>query len=360
MTLTNIFTPTFTVFLLIFIGILIGKIKLRDVQLGHAAVLGCALLLGILIGRTSIFPGASLLAHCSFLSSLGTVIFISVIGLHAGTVFSHAKQKRLWKAFFGGCSIVLIGVITTILLLCTDSSFQPDLLLGIFAGAMTSTPTLSAVQEFYGQASMGSIGYGTAYCIGVLSITLFVQFIPCSQRKEPIFEQQPTNRSISQTDVLLLLALCVLIGSLIGWLLPIGNTGGYLLGGILIGWICVNKKRTLPEMNLLKQLGLSMFLIGTGLPAGVQLTSGLPLRGLLYGSLISLGSILIGYLLLRFLFHYSVADTLTILCGGMTSTPAIGILQQKNSSTDLSIYSMAYTGALITLLTSIQFLFHIS
>ena len=359
MTLTNIFTPTITVFLLIFLGILIGKIKICNIQLGHAAVLGISLLLGILIGHIATFRSASLLPHCSFLSSLGTAIFISVIGLHAGTVFSQAKQKRLWKSFLGGCSIVLIGVITTIILFCLDSSFQPDLLLGIFAGAMTSTPTLSAVLEFYGQTSMGSIGYGMAYCIGVLSLTLFVQFIPFPQRTEPIFEQQPTNRSISQPNGLLLLALCVLIGSPIGWIFPIGNTGGYLLSGILIGYICANKERSLPDMNLLKQLGLSLFLIGTGIPAGIQLTSGIPLRGLLFGGLISLSSILGGYILLHFLFHYSTPDTLAILCGGMTSTPAIGILQQKSSDTDLSFYAMAYTGALITLLISIQFLFHI-
>ena len=359
MTFSSVFTPTFTVFLLIFLGIFIGKIKIRNIQLGHAAVLGISLLLGVLIGYTSMGSVASLLPHCSFLSSLGTAIFISVIGLHAGTVFSQAKQKRLWKAFLGGCSVVLIGATTTFILLYLDPAFPTDLLLGIFAGAMTSTPTLAMVQELYGQASIGSIGYGMAYCIGVLSIALFVQFIPCPQRTTPIWEEQQTTRPISQTGTLLSLSLCVLIGSLIGWLLPIGSTGGYLLSGILFGWMSAKKEHSLSDMNLLKQLGLTMFLIGTGLPTGIQLTNGLPLRSILYGTLISISSILTGYFLLRFLFRYNTLDALSILCGGMTSTPAIGILQQKNTETDPAIYSMAYTGALITLLISIQILFYI-
>lgn len=359
MMLSSAFSTTVMIFLLICLGILIGKIKIHNICLGHTAILGISLLLGALIGHTPSFLGASLFSHCSFLSSLGTAIFISVIGLQTGSIVSQAKQKRLWKAFWGGSSVVLIGSIVTIILLHLEVAPQSDLLLGIFAGAMTSTPTLSAIQELYGQTSMGAIGYGTSYCIGVLSISLFVQFIPYYQHTKEFFEQQSTNQLLSHTGTMLLLALCVLFGSLIGWLLPIGNTGGYLLSGISIGYICANKERSLPDMNLLKQLGLSLFLIGTGIPAGIQLTSGIPLCGLLYGGIISLSSILGGYILLHFLFHYSTPDTLAILCGGMTSTPAIGILQQKSSGTDLSIYVMAYTGALITLLISIQFLFHV-
>ena len=359
MNISALFTPIFTFFSLMASGMLIGKIKLKNIQLGHAGVLGASLLLGLLSGHIPTLSIASLLPYCSFLSSLGTAIFISVIGLHTGCVFSQAKHRKLWKAFFGGCTVVLIGASITALLLCIDSFIPADLLNGIFAGAMTSTPTLSMVQEFFGPNSMSAVGYGMSYVIGVLSIVLFVQLIPCSQCTPTIYECSAKKRSISQNNTLLLLALCAILGSFIGWILPIGNTGGYLFSGVLIGWFCEKKNHLIQDTSLLKQLGLTIFLIGTGFPAGIQLTNELPARGLLYGMFISIGSILIGYLALRYLFHYSISDTLTILCGGMTSTPAIGILQQKNTKTDLSIYTMAYTGALVSLLTLIQLLLHI-
>jgi putative transport protein len=54
-----------------------------------------------------------------------------------------------------------------------------DLAIGIFAGALTSTPALAAATEGLKDTASGiSIGYGIAYPFGVISVVLFVQLLP--------------------------------------------------------------------------------------------------------------------------------------------------------------------------------------
>ena len=44
----------------------------------------------------------------------------------------------------------------------------------------------------------------------------------------------------------------------------------------------------------------------------------------------------------------------TTIAGGMTSTPAIGILAEKHNNISLSKYALAYFGALITIVILIR------
>ena len=44
----------------------------------------------------------------------------------------------------------------------------------------------------------------------------------------------------------------------------------------------------------------------------------------------------------------------SIIAGGMTSTPAIGVLMQKQGCVHLGGYSMAYVGALLTIIILVR------
>ncbi|MDP1329396.1 hypothetical protein Q6280_27825, partial [Klebsiella pneumoniae] len=52
-----------------------------------------------------------------------------------------------------------------------------DLAIGIFNGALTSTPGLAAAFEATGSA-VTAVGYGVAYPVGVIGVILFVSFFP--------------------------------------------------------------------------------------------------------------------------------------------------------------------------------------
>ena len=54
------------------------------------------------------------------------------------------------------------------------------MVVGIFSGALTSTPAFSASKEAVAAEleSVVSVGYGIAYLYGVIGVVLFVQIVP--------------------------------------------------------------------------------------------------------------------------------------------------------------------------------------
>lgn len=350
-------------FKLILIGLLIGKIRIFGVQIGLAGVLVCALMFGFLIGNYTIIFDETMASTCKFLSSFGTALFIAVIGLQAGEAFTTVIGKKQWKALLGGIGVVMIGAIVLIACALIDISVPKDLLLGIFAGSMTSTPAMSAALEAYGSTSSVTIGYGISYWIGLLSIVLFVQLFrlsyaacrsDCRPNNVSLSHTSDTAQQLNQPNSLILLSGTTLIGSILSLILPIGNTGGVLLSGLLIGFLVRKRGKSLCNLAAYKTLGLILFFIGNGITAGTQLKEGISWHYLLYGVMISMISIGFGYCLIHFVLCFSKSDTLAILCGGMTSTPAIGVLQDRDRDTDLSLYATSYVGALITLLVFVQ------
>jgi putative transport protein len=66
------------------------------------------------------------------------------------------------------------------------------------------------------------------------------------------------------------------------------------------------------------------------------------------GALITVIPMIVGFFLARKLFKMSVIHSLGALCGGMTSTPGLGAVNQQIDSEDASIaYAAAYPFALI-------------
>lgn len=232
-------------------------------------------------------------------------------------------------------------------------------MLGLFAGGMTSTPTLSAICERYGADTIAVIGYGMAYPFGLLATVLFVQ-MRCNKvecRKDlPEKSQNTFHKSTTNSGIPFLL-FTALAGTVLGEVIPlIGSTGGILLFGLLFGFLYSHKGRTLPDMGNLRSLGLAIFFVGTGVSSGIRLAQSISVAGCFVGILISVSSVLIGYLITHCFFGFSGSDALAIVSGGMTSTPAIGALQSRDPDCDLSLYTMSYIGALSALLISVHLL----
>jgi putative transport protein len=62
------------------------------------------------------------------------------------------------------------------------------------------------------------------------------------------------------------------------------------------------------------------------------------------GTIITMTPIIAGYFISRFIFRLSVIHSLGALCGGMTSTPGLGALNQLTDSEEGSItYAAAYS-----------------
>ncbi len=180
--------PIVALFSIIAIGLSIGKIKVKGLSLGAAGVLFVALFFGYM-GYT--IPDG--------IGTIGCVLFVFCLGLTAGPSFFSAFASKGKDFAQIAILAVLTGAATTYI--CAKlMHIPPALASGIFAGAMTSTPGLAAAMEASADnASMVSIGFGLAYPFGVITIVLFIQFIPklfkidLDREAEMIHAQQKKN-----------------------------------------------------------------------------------------------------------------------------------------------------------------------
>ena len=140
--------------------------------------------------------------------------------------------------------------------------------------------------------------------------------------------------------------------------LTLGLAGGPLLVALLLGHfgkvgrIVGHIPR--PTRLLLQDLGLVFFLANAGVSGGVSLVAtvqeyGIILFGL--GMLVSIVPLILAWPLARKLFKLDALQSLGGICGGMTSTPALGAITAKtDSQVPVISYVSAYPVALIVMI----------
>jgi len=171
------------------------------------------------------------------------------------------------------------------------------------------------------------------------------------------------SNAMDETDLLSLslgLALGIIIG-LIPISLPGGNpltlglAGGPLITGLVLGHfgrvgrIVGHIPR--PTRMLLQELGLVLFLADAGIAGGGAMVETLQTYGItlfLMGATLTIAPIAISLPLALKFFHLNPLQALGGICGGMTSTPALGaITAQTDSQSPVVSYATAYPIALI-------------
>lgn len=153
--------------LVITLGIMLGKIKIRGISLGITWIL--------FVGIAMSHFGMSIndeIRH--FAQELGLILFVFSIGLQVGpSFFSSFKQGGMQLV---GCAtaIVFFGVLTAGLLHLITGVPIPTMV-GILSGAVTNTPGLGAAQAAYADTTgiedpTIALGYAVAYPLGVVGI----------------------------------------------------------------------------------------------------------------------------------------------------------------------------------------------
>lgn len=158
-------TEYFYLFLIISVGLLLGRLKISNISLDFSAVIFIALILG--------HYGIEL---PKIIQDIGLLLFIFTIGIQAGPGFSQSLRRNGIKYMVLTLVIVSIGFLlslASILLLHTDM----PLTTGLFNGALTSTPGLAAAIEAT-HSPNAAIGYGIAYPVGVVGVVLFITLAP--------------------------------------------------------------------------------------------------------------------------------------------------------------------------------------
>ncbi|MGB5444349.1 MAG: TrkA C-terminal domain-containing protein [Psychromonas sp.] len=172
-------------------------------------------------------------------------------------------------------------------------------------------------------------------------------------------------KRVGQTSFLPV-AFGIAIGVLVGALaIPLGSlhfklglTGGVLLASIFLSWkgkfAGVIWNLSSPANQILRQLGLLMFLTPVGLSAGESLVPAIQEHGavlFIYGAAITLIPMIVTVLVGRFFLKINFLSILGALTGGMTSTPGLSAADSMTESEAPQIaYAAVYPFSLVLII----------
>lgn len=359
----------FLLFFTIFIGQLIGKIKIRKFGLNSSGVLFFSLFFSFLLTKlTPNLVNQQLVSKNIFDFSL--ILFLTAVGLLAAPNLTYILKK------FGLKFIILAATITTtpfllIKLIMLLFSYDPFLLKGLFIGSLTSSPAIASALElvnFENQQTLSS-AYIIAYLPGVFGV-IFAVFVLPKIFKINIKQEQlklkkkislAKNEFINYDITALSLVICsgILFGQfklkLMGFNFNLGMTGACLVSSLFygslgrIGKLDFHFNTTF--LKSLQTLGLSMFFSYLGLNHGAATITNLSVEFMVYffvAVLIVITAIMSGFFVGRYLLKMNWVLLIGAICGGMTSTPGLGVAIEKlNSNFVIISYAATYPIALI-------------
>ena len=379
--LNAVLSVVFVSFTIATLGYLVGGIKIKGISLGTAGVLLVALVYGVVL---SYFPSfkigekvinlynATIKSNYSFISNIGTALFVTAVGLIAGPKFFRTLNKNSLAYILNGLLIIVIGGITAWLFLLFDKNLSKEMVVGLLTGGLTSTPGLSSAKEVAQNQDAVVAGYGIAYLFGVLGVVLFVQIVP-RILKVDMEKERDTYVAVNAVQIpeakpglvkldpygffpfFIAIALGSIIGSfhIPGINFSLGTSGGTLVAGLIIGHFGrigkIDCRVTKDALNFFRELGLVLFLIGAGVPGGINFIEHVKLTYFIYGAVMTVVPMVAGFLVAKYVFKLSIFNNLGSITGGMTSTPALGTLISTTGTDEVaSAYAATYPIALVS------------
>ncbi len=401
----------FSIFAIIAVGYAFGRITVKGVSLGDAAVFIVALVFGALFYENleAQLTVKTLLGEVSYagnalkiVEALGLVLFVTSVGFIAGPKF-FGNMKRNFKSYvLLGFIIILSGALAAVACIMAgryvfgygasiDSAEGfTAMIVGLLSGSLTSTPAFSAAKATAAaeHEALVSVGHGIAYIFGVIGVVLFVQLIPKltkanmdeERAKITLAETGEAKKSFAGKLLTLdshglgVFALAAVCGYLVGQIkIPLSadglsgtcfsltTTGGCLLVSLVFGHFGrIGRLSIMPDTHTLKlfrELGLVLFLVGAGIPGGAEFVENFDVMYFVYGAFMTIVPMIVGFIFAKFVLKLPLLNSLGSLTGGMTSTPALGTLIGTAGTEDVAAaYAATYPIALIAVVLASQFL----
>ena len=324
------------VFLVSFLGYLLGSINIKGISLGTSGVFLTAILFGCLctigglknlpiIGKFYIGSTTDTLYdyYGKVVQNIGLVLFVAAVGFIAGPSFFKNLKKNAKSYVLLGVIIIASGALFAALFAIIPgigSRFS----IGILSGSLTTTPGYSAALEatkevataeyetvgtalsleqyIASQQAVVTLGHAVAYPFGVLGVVLFVQLVPKFMKADMNKERALLKVGVSDEIKkraglfvadpfgLLPFGIAVVSGLILGAIkipltgkgyngtcFSLGTTGGVLIMCLLFGHFGRIGKLSLelPEKTakVFRETGLMLFLVGAGVSGGVSLVT---------------------------------------------------------------------------------------
>ena len=383
----------FCVFAIAGLGYLLGRITIKGVSLGTAGVFIVALLFGALLYNplaeqlkvSGVYYATNAL---KIIENLGLILFVTSVGFIAGPNF-FGDFKRNFKSYIViGLLIIIVGGLSC--WACTmfdikvygrDPKDAAAMVVGLLSGSLTSTPAFSAAKATVttdALEAMVAVGHGIAYLFGVVGVVLFVQLVPkfakadMENERAKLSENNPevpsklTGKEMELDPLgFCAFSLVAVIGIILGSI-KIGNfslttTGGCLLTSLVFGHFAkignISVTPSTPTLKNFRELGLMLFLIGAGVAGGAEFVKYFQWVYFIYGIIMTLVPMIVGYIFARYVLKLNLLNNLGSICGGMTSTPALGTLISTAGTEKVAgAYASTYPIALISVVVVSQIL----
>ena len=369
------------IFIIAFIGYVIGSIQIKGIRLGVSGIF----LVGMIFGHLGV-------KLSDVTQTIGLILSITAMGFSAGPGFIQRLRKN---GFQYVC--LCLSTATTGGLLCyfliRFTEIEAPLAVGILTGAFTTSPGFAAAKEAVSAEAAIQVasGYGLIYPIGVIIKVLSIQVIPrifhadfdLERQLITIDDSKPSNEQSKEGVCRIdkfgfsVFSLAVVLGLILGTVtvpLPgggefsLGPTGGSLVMGLLFSGVgqigFLNLKIEKEIINPMKEIGLLLFFAGAGVEGGHGVENILMTHGivpLIYGVILVLVPLLTGVLMFRYVLKLPMLNGLGSMAASMTCTPSLAVLIQVSGTDDVtSAYATTYPIALITLVILVQVLLHVS
>ncbi|RPI24240.1 MAG: transporter [Actinobacteria bacterium] len=191
-----------TLFLVLTVGSLIGRITIRGFSLGVSAVLFVGLAVGALDPALAVPEWAYL---------FGLILFVYTVGVSAGPGFVSALRHGGLAA---NLLVAVVLCLTSVLAwgLARLAGLTGAVASGVFAGALTNTPALAAVLQYQTEnAPQGGlvtalaepvVGYSVTYPFGVLGVIVAVYLLHRFARRPPPRGEAPVPEGVLAEDLI--------------------------------------------------------------------------------------------------------------------------------------------------------------
>lgn len=335
----------------IFAGLLLGRFKIKGITLGITWVL----FVGIILSALGVSCNHDML---HIIKEFGLILFVTAVGLQVGPGFFKSFKKGGMAMNLMALVNVALGVVITVIVAKStgDSLFD---MAGVYTGAVTNTPGLSAAQQAVRDLGMNDVadrlanGYAVAYPLAVVGMILTcIVLRPLCRidlKKEPTVsddlvsnrEKQATPLSqrhkVNLIPIFLIIALGILLGSIpipVGMSAPVklGLAGGPLVASLIGSWLGVKKGWFTTEFTeshgvwMLREVGIALFLAGVGLGAGSSFISTIQAGGymwILYGFIITVVPPLMVALFGRLVLKMNYYTLMGFIGGAHTDPPTL-------------------------------------
>ena len=273
----------------IFAGLLLGKLKVKGISLGITWVL----FVGIGLSACGIVCNHDML---HVVKEFGLILFVTAVGLQVGPGFFASFKKGGLAMNLMAVVNVALGVGITVLIAKLASQDLTDMA-GVYTGAITNTPGLSAAQQAVGDLGIEgaserlAAGYAVAYPLAVVGMIVTCLLIrPKDLASEPTSLATAASATATKSSsakkggvllipIFVIIALGVVLGSVpipVGMKAPVklGLAGGPLVVALMAGWLGVKKGWYGTDftdgqgVHMLREVGIALFLAGVGLGAG--------------------------------------------------------------------------------------------